>query len=50
MKTKKYVEDLRAKSAAELAVLPYFFDPGRIVQLICCVLESQIEKFFFSSY
>ena len=24
-------------------VLPYFFDPGRIVQLICCVLESQIE-------
>ena len=27
-----------------------FFNSSSIVQLICCVLESKIEKFFFCSY
>ena len=31
-------------------VLANLFDPACVIQLVCSILESQIEKFFLGSY
>ena len=74
MKINKFVEDLKAKSAAELNeelvaakkelfnlrfqnatnqldnIFANLFDSACIVQLIGCILESQVKEFLLSSY
>ena len=42
------VQDLSNNGLDSGNILSNFFDSACVVQLICCVLESQIEKFFFS--
>ena len=42
------VQDLSNNGLDSGNILSNFFDSARVIQLICCVLESQIEKFFFS--